>query len=62
MVMIKPARLLFVINGNEYHLGHISIRRGKYKYIVWRQGDKLKEKYFGKSGSILKKEKGDKSI
>ncbi len=43
---------VIVVSGEEYYPGHVRIRQGKYKYAVWRQGDKLKEKYLGKLGGI----------
>lgn len=39
---------VIVVNEKDYYLGHVRIRQGKYRYAVWRQGDKLKEKYLGK--------------
>ncbi|MCD6422850.1 MAG: hypothetical protein J7L42_01870 [Elusimicrobia bacterium] len=43
----QTGKVIVIINESEYYLGHIRIRKNKYKYAVWRQGKKIKEKYLG---------------
>lgn len=41
----QTGNVIVIVSDSEYYLGHIRIRQGKYKYAVWRQGKKIKEKY-----------------
>lgn len=34
--------------GNEYAQARIRVRKGCYQYLVWRDGDKMREFYLGK--------------
>ena len=48
-IYINPEtdKVIVVISDTEHYLGHIRIRNNKYRYAVWRQGKKIKEKYLG---------------
>ena len=48
-IYINPEtdKVIVIVSDSEYYLGHIRIRQGKYRYAVWRQGKKIKEKYLG---------------
>jgi len=39
--------LLIILGDGSYHVGYICIRKEKYKYARWREGNKIKEKYLG---------------
>ncbi|GAH85243.1 unnamed protein product [marine sediment metagenome] len=41
----ETGKPLIIISDDEYHIGSTCIRKGKYKYARWREGDKIKEKY-----------------
>lgn len=43
----ETGKVIIIVSDDEYYLGHIRIRSGKYKYASWRQGKKIKEKYLG---------------
>jgi len=43
----KMGKAIVVKTAGEYYLGHLRIRQGKYKSIVWREGKHIKEAYLG---------------
>jgi len=44
----KDNSLLIIGENNKYNIGHIVIRKDKYKYARWRDGEKIRETYMGK--------------
>ncbi|MFH1958218.1 MAG: hypothetical protein ABIJ15_07080 [bacterium] len=47
---IKSGKLLVIDDNNEYHIGHVCVRKkggNRYEYARWRSGAKIKEKYLG---------------
>ena len=43
----ETGKPLVIISEEEYHVGSICIRKEKYKYARWREGNKIKEQYLG---------------
>jgi len=41
----ETGKVIVIISDTEYYFGHIRIRNNKYRYAVWRQSNKIKEKY-----------------